>query len=464
MSFTPHTEMDIQHMLKALGVEHVHDLFSEIPAHLKTQGLKNTPDPMNEMDVVRHMRERAELDKSLLCFAGAGAYEHHIPSAIWDIAARGEFMTAYTPYQAEASQGTLQVIYEYQTMMAHLTGMDVANASMYDGASSFAEAVLMSVRCQKKSASRTIIVPKTLNPRYREVASSLCEVQDVHLKEINYDDATGCTDLAALKAALAEKPVALAIPMPNYFGHLEDVHTLTRMAHEAGVMVIAVVNPTALALLASPGEWGDKGADIVCGEAQPLGIPLSSGGPYVGFMACQMPYVRQMPGRIIGRTHDAQGRVGYSLTLQAREQHIRRAKATSNICTNQGLMVVAATAYMSLLGEEGLRRVAKASHANLKTTLKLCEESAGVTQAFQSSYFHETVLRLPTRAETALTALLEAGILGGVNCAQDYPELGDAILVCTTETRTQADLERYAQALGAACLAKARSTPAVVTA
>ena len=448
MPFIPHTAGDVRRMLDTIGAESLDTLFDEIPQALRCKPLTGVPEGLSEMDVTRLMRERSELDAGALCFLGAGAYEHHIPAAVWDLASRGEFLTAYTPYQAEASQGTLQVIYEFQSMMAHITAMDASNASVYDGASGLAEAVLMAIRANKRSKSRRILMPRTVSPLYRAAARAIVEGQDIELVEFDYDHAQGRVDPASLSAFDGEDFAALVIPQPNFFGVLEDVHTLTDWAQAQGMLVIAVVNPMALALFTPPGEWGATGVDIVVGEAQPFGIPLSSGGPYCGFMCCKMAHIRQMPGRIIGRTVDLDGKPGYALTLQAREQHIRRAKATSNICTNQGLAMTAATIYLSLLGAEGLERVALASHDNILTLTD--DLPAGATKAFDSPVFHEQVIRLNKPAEQVLAAMAAQGVLGGVDLSAEYPELGSAIVVCTTETKNATDLARYRAALSAA--------------
>jgi glycine dehydrogenase subunit 1 len=389
------------------------------------------------------MRERAEQDGIYLSFLGGGAYEHHIPAAVWQIATRGEYYSSYTPYQAEASQGTLQLLYEYQSMMASLTGLDATNASLYDGASALAEAVLMAVRVHK--TARRVLVPRTVHPVWRKVVRSIVRNQGVEIVEVPYDAGSGCVRLEALGGSTAQDCAALVIPQPNVFGALEPVDELTDWAHGRGMLALALVNPTALALLRPPGEWGDRGADIAVGDGQPLGLPLSSGGPYFGFLACRKQLVRQMPGRIVGRTVDADGRPGYALTLQAREQHIRRSKATSNICTNQGLMVTAATIYMALLGPSGLAAVARASHANALRLRELLCAIDGVESAFAGPVFHEFVLKLKTPAAPVLRALKAQGILGGLALAPDYPELGQALLVCATETKTDADLARYAE-------------------
>lgn len=445
MPFIPHTEEDIQAMLSSIGANTIDELFDEIPPELKSGSLKKVPPGLSEMEISRLMLERAESDGRYLNFIGAGAYEHHIPAAVWQITTRGEFYSSYTPYQAEASQGTLQLLYEYQTIMASLTGMDVSNASMYDGASALAEAALMAVRSHR--TSRRVLIPRTVHPVYRKVVRAIVKSQGIEVVELPYSKDSGLTERNALEDFASEEFAALVIPQPNFFGMLEDVNTLTNWAHSRNALAIGVVNPVSLALLTPPGEWGEKGADVAVGEGQPLGIPLSSGGPYFGFMACKQALVRQMPGRIIGRTKDQDGNDGFVLTLQAREQHIRRSKATSNICTNQGLMVTAATIYLALTGPEGLRRIAAQSHRNTLALLEKLESLDGVKRIFSGPVFHEAAVSLPGPAENLLRTLQAAGILGGLNLQDYYPELGSAVLVCATETKTPADLEKYAEQL-----------------
>ena len=448
MPFVPHTESDVAAMLKAIGANSIDDLFDEIPAELIIQSLAKVPETANEMDVVRFMRERARQDETALNFAGAGAYEHHIPAAIWQIVGRGEFYSAYTPYQAEASQGTLQLIYEYQTMMTRLTGMDISNASMYDGATAVAEAVLMAERSQKKGGSRRVLVPESLHPAYRRTLKAIIEMQGIEI--VTLPCPTGRLEQAALDAVQGEF-TCLVIPQPNFFGVLEEVDALTDWAQARGALAIAVVNPMSLALLKAPGRWGAKGVDITCGDGQPLGVPMSSGGPYFGFLACRKDIVRNMPGRIVGRTTDVDGRIGYALTLQAREQHIRRAKATSNICTNQGLLVTAATIYMALTGPEGLRRVAAASASNLAALRARLEKIPGVRARFgHQSHFHEAAFDLPKPAHVIVDKLAGERILAGVALARDYTGMDATLLVCTTETKSAADIERFALALESA--------------
>jgi glycine dehydrogenase subunit 1 len=446
MAFIPHTAADVAAMLATIGVRRIEDLFDEIPAELRVKSLAGVPAALNEMEIGRLMSERARRDGLQLSFLGAGAYEHHIPAAVWAITTRGEFYSAYTPYQAEASQGTLQTIYEFQTMIARLTAMQVANASMYEGASATAEAALMAVRANRKSQSARILLPRSLHPHYRSVAHATAANQGLRFEELPFA-ADGTLDRSALARYESEDITALVIAQPNFFGRLEEVDALTDWAHARQALVIAVVNPTALALLKPPGEWGARGADIAVGEGQPLGVPLSSGGPYFGFMTTRLEHVRQMPGRIVGRTLDVAGHEGFTLTLQAREQHIRRARATSNICTNQGLLVTAATIYLSLMGAQGLARTAAACHARSRELVAALTRVAGVRQAFAGAHFHETVLQLDRPVAPVLKALMSRGILGGLDLSAYYPELGHALLVCATETKTSADIERYRNAL-----------------
>jgi glycine dehydrogenase subunit 1 len=455
MAFIPHTAEDTEAMLATIGVGSIEQLFDEIPASLRVGSLHGIPAALNEMQIGRLMSERARADGRPACFIGAGAYEHHIPAAVWALTTRGEFYSAYTPYQAEASQGTLQLIYEYQTMMASLTGMDVSNASLYDGASAVAEACLMAVRLNRKSRSMRILMPTTVHPHYREATLNMTSNQGLRFEALPFPVQEGRLTVESLARYEGEDLTALVIQQPNFFGQLEEVDLLTDWAHARGMPVVAVVNPLSLALLKPPGEWGSggsgtlrPGADIVVGEGQPLGVPLSGGGPYFGFMTTRLEHVRNMPGRIVGRTQDRDGKPGFTLTLQAREQHIRRAKATSNICTNQGLLVTAATIYLSLMGPVGLQRTAAASHARTSELLQALTRLPGVRRAFSGAVFHESVLVLDRPVAPVLRALAAQNILGGLDLKPWYPALGDALLVCATETKTAEDIERYAQALG----------------
>jgi glycine dehydrogenase subunit 1 len=447
--FIPHTEQDIAEMLAAVGVAGTAELFDEIPADLYIEGFANlppglTPQGLTESEITQLMRARAEQDGRAVSFIGAGAYEHYIPAAVWDIATRGEFYSAYTPYQAEASQGTLQLIYEFQSMMTALTGLDVSNASLYDGATAFAEACLMAVRGNRKSKSRRILVSRGMSPAYREVARNIVTGQGVELIELPLRE--GRTDIAALEKYDGEDFAAVCLQQPTFLGTVEETDAITDWAHARDMLVIAVCNPMSLAVLRPPGDWGKDGADIACGEGQPLGIPVSSGGPYFGYMVCRQNLVRQMPGRIVGRTVDIDGRPGFTLTLQAREQHIRRSKATSNICTNQGLMVTAATIYMSLLGSEGLRRTALSCHANTATLARSLAGLGGVSLAFDT-FFHEAVLVLDRPVAAVIEFMARQDILAGYDLSADYPELGNALLVCATEMRTAEQIQACASVM-----------------
>jgi len=445
MPFIPHTDADVRAMLEAIDIERVDDLFDEIPDRLINERLEQVPVGLDEMELRRLLRQRGDQDGGFVNFIGAGAYEHHIPAAVWQIATRGEFYSAYTPYQAEASQGTLQLLYEYQTMMASLTGMEVSNASLYDGASGLAEAVLMAVRAMPMA--NRILLPDSVHPAWREAVATIIGNQGITLSTLAHDPETGIIDVDSVAAAGGDDVAALVIPQPNFLGCLESVDELTDLAHEHGWLVIAVVNPLSLALLKPPGEWGQGGADIVVGDGQPLGIPLASGGPYFGFLCCRQKLVRQMPGRLIGRTLDADGNPGYTLTLQAREQHIRRSKATSNICTNQGLMVTAATIYMALMGPNGLENVAQRCHANTRKLVERLTASDGVRQVHATPYFHECVLEIDAPVEGLVRELVAQGIVAGLPLGGIYPGRDRQLLVCATELRTDEEIADFARHL-----------------
>lgn len=446
MPFIPHTEKDVEEMLQALGIDRVETLFDEIPQSLRHVSLEDIPAGISEMELGQLMRERAKLDGGMTCFIGAGAYEHHIPAAVWDVATRGEFYTAYTPYQAEASQGSLQMIYEFQTMMASLMGLEVSNASLYDGASALAEAILMAVRLSPKGKS-AILLPRSVHPYYRQSVAAIVSQLSIALLDVPYESTTGKMDKKALQQLMNDQVAALVIPQPNFFGVLDDVDGLTDWAQDNHILSIGVVNPMAMALLKPPGQWGRNGVDIACGEGQSLGVPLASGGPYYGFLCTKKSHVRQMPGRIVGRTVDLDGKPGYVLTLQAREQHIRRAKATSNICTNQGLMVTASTIYMSLMGPHGLRQVALQSHQRANELKQALTQVSGVKTVFTSPFYHEVVVQLDADAHEVLHELAKHHIQGGYALDTTYPELKNCLLVCATETKTTEDIKKFASCL-----------------
>ncbi len=454
MPFIPHTQVDIDEMLSEIGIDQLDALFDEIPAGLISDRLDNVPDGMSEMAMLQYMAQHAEQDQGYTCFLGGGSYDHHIPSAVWDLTARGEFMTAYTPYQAEASQGTLQLIYEYQSMMASLTGLDVSNASVYDGASGLAEAVLMAVRSNKKNKDGRALIAQSVHPHYTQTTRNIVRNQNVDIAPIALSD-SGVVDPAELDGLLDDTPPsAVIIQQPNFFGGLEAVDAITDWAHAQGALVIAVVNPMSLGVLKAPGRWGEQGADIAVGDGQPFGVPMASGGPSFGFICARAAFMRQLPGRIIGRTVDLEGRVGYALTLQAREQHIRRGKATSNICTNQGLLVTAGTIYMSLMGPQGIRETALECHRKTNALRQRLLAFDGVTDFFDGPTFHEFAVRLPVPASQILEPMMAQGILAGLNLADfvgpEQEHRANGLLVAVTEKRTEAELDHYVEAFGQA--------------
>lgn len=447
MPYIPHTPDDMAAMLKSIDVDSTQDLFDEIPMAIQSTGIKNIPEGMNEATMLKHAQQLASANQNGICFMGAGSYDHAIPAAVWDIASRGEFLTSYTPYQAEASQGTLQLLYEFQTMIAELTGMEVANASLYDGASALAEAVLMAVRINRHSHSNCVLVAGTLHPLYRETLETIIRNQQIEVIMLPFDEKKGITLLSALEPYKNQDITALVIPQPNFFGCLEQVDELTEWAKSNNTISIACVNPISLGLLKPPGQWGEAGVDIVCGEGQPFGCPMASGGPYFGFFSTRKEYVRQMPGRLIGQTVDQTGKTGFALTLQAREQHIRRGKATSNICTNQGLLVTAATIHMSLLGPDGLLQMAETCHQNTQILVNALLAIPGITQVFSGPYFHEVLLHCDQPIANILTQLQAKNILGGYPVESHYPQLKNTWLVCATDMRTEDEINYYVQTL-----------------
>ena len=445
MPFIPHTDADAEAMLQAIGVADIEALFDEIPPRLRSAAPGAPRAGLSEMAMRQRLAERAAQDEAGPCFIGAGSYDHHIPAAVWDLAGRGEFMTAYTPYQAEASQGTLQVIYEFQTMLCELTGMDVCNASVYEGGAGLAEAVLMAVRANRKAARaggpRVVPMAGAVHPLYVDATRSIVRNQGIDVPTLPYGE-DGRLDLAALDG-LAAPPVALVVQQPNFFGVLEDVDAIADWANERGTLLVACVNPLSLALLKPPSAWGAAGADIVCGDGQPFGAPMASGGPSFGFLCTRQAFVRQLPGRIVGGTVDLDGKPGFTLTLQAREQHIRRAKATSNICTNQGLLVTAATIYLALMGGAGLRETAAAACAKTRELVAALPRP----RRFTAPFFHECVIDLGRPAAPVVDALAQAGLLAGLALGPYFADLDHAMLVCATERRTSAEIDQFASQL-----------------
>jgi glycine dehydrogenase subunit 1 len=451
MPFIPHTQEDVEQMLSEIGVSDIDSLFDEISQGLTNERLDQVPKGMSELEMLQHMALRAEQDQGYTCFLGGGSYDHHIPSAVWDLTTRGEFMTAYTPYQAEASQGTLQLIYEYQSMIVALTGMEVSNASVYDGASGLAEAVLMAVRANKKNKTGKVLIAQTVHPHYSQTTRNIVQNQRVEIQALplHGDGLVDASDISVAPAG--EAPAAIVIQQPNFFGLMEDVDALTNWGHKHNALVIAVVNPMSLGILKPPSEWGDNGADIVCGDGQPFGVPMASGGPSFGFISSRKAFMRQLPGRIIGRTEDLDGRVGYALTLQAREQHIRRGKATSNICTNQGLLVTAGTIYMSLMGPQGIRETAITCHRKAVELQQRLLQIKGIKAFFPGAFFHEFALRLPVPATDVVQAMMTKDFLPGLVLEEfddgsiEGAEYG--LLVAVTEKRTAGEIDKYVQML-----------------
>ena len=441
MTYSPHTDADRAQMLDAVGVASVEDLFADIPAAVRASAW-DVPAPLVEQEVRAELARLAGRNRiPEVSFLGAGAYRHLIPSVVGEVIGRSEFATSYTPYQPEVSQGTLQSIYEFQSLICELTDMEVATASHYDGATATAEAALMACRLTRRTR---VAVSAGVSPDYRRVLETYCsgpgiEVVTVPVRLAEGED--GTTDPAAVQAL--DDVACLIAAQPNYYGQLEPMRELADAAHAAGAQFVAVVEPTSLALLEAPGAYG---ADIVAAEGQPLGIPINFGGPYVGLMAARMASVRQMPGRLAGATRDAQGRKGYVLTLQAREQHIRREKAASNICTNQALIALAATAYLTAVGPNGLREVAELSMTQARHLAGALESAGLAERRFGGTYLNEVALRLPNAARRHAT-LAERGIVAGHILERDEPGLRDTLLLAATELTTDDDIARLVAGL-----------------
>jgi glycine dehydrogenase subunit 1 len=446
MAYSPHTPADREQMLAAVGVALIDDLFADIPAGVRASRFA-VPPPLSEQEVRAELSRLAARNRiPEVSFLGAGAYRHLVPSVVGEVIGRSEFSTAYTPYQPEVSQGTLQSIYEFQSLICELTGMEVASASHYDGATATAEAALMACRLTRR---HRVAVSSAVNPQVRRVLATYCSGPGIEVVEVPADLAEGGSGLTPVEAAAAvldEGFACLIAQQPNFFGGIEPMGDLADASHAVGAQFVAVVEPTSLALLAAPGTYG---ADIVAAEGQPLGIPLSFGGPYVGLMAARMESVRQMPGRLVGATRDAQGRRGYVLTLQAREQHIRREKAASNICTNQALCALAATAYLTSVGPAGLAEVADMSITQARHLAGALERAGLAERRFTGSYFAEVALRVPD-AVRRHAALADAGIVAGLPLEREYPELRDTLLLAATELTTDAEIAALVVALGGA--------------
>jgi glycine dehydrogenase subunit 1 len=444
MTYSPHTEADRARMLGAIGVDSVEDLFADIPHGVHASEWA-VPAPLTEQEVRAELSRLASANRlPEVSFLGAGVYRHLMPAIVGEVIGRPEFATAYTPYQPEVSQGTLQSIYEFQSLICELTGMEVASASHYDGATATAEAALMACRLTRRD---TVAVSAGLNPEYRRVLETYCSGPGIEVVTLPVDlgaDGSGTTDVAAV-AGLDAGVACLIAAQPNFYGQLEPMRELADAAHEIGAQFVAVVEPTSLALLEPPGAYG---ADIVAAEGQPLGIPASYGGPYVGLMAARMASVRQMPGRLVGATSDVRGQRGYVLTLQAREQHIRREKAASNICTNQALMALAATTYLTAVGPEGLREVAELSTIQARHLAGAIEGAGLGRRRFTGTYLAEVAMRIPD-ARRRHAALAERGVVAGLPLDNIDPALADTLLLATTELTSDADIARLVAELEA---------------
>lgn len=444
MRYLPHTDEDVRRMLDAIGAESIEALFAPVPEKLRARGALALPGAMSEQELVRELEALAARNAHALdldWFLGAGTYAHFAPSAIDLLASRAEFTTSYTPYQAEISQGTLQTIFEWQTMVCGLTGLEVANASLYDGASATAEAALMAMRVTRRSR---VVASASLHPHYRQVLDTYLGGLDAEVVTLPRG-ADGRTADAA--AAVDDATACVVLQQPNFLGAVEEIRAAAEAAHARGALLVVVVaEALSLALLRAPGELG---ADIVCGEAQSFGVPMAFGGPHLGFLAARMKHVRQLPGRLAGQTVDTKGRPGFVLTLSTREQHIRRERATSNICTNEGLCLLMATIYLSLLGPVGLRRLAELNHARAEYA-KGALRGAGLDILVDAPTFHEFPVRVPDSAQAALARARRAGIVAGLDLSRYAPELGPALLVCTTEAVDRGAIDRLAAALAGA--------------
>jgi glycine dehydrogenase subunit 1 len=444
MPYIPHTELDIEEMLLAIRVRSVDELFRTIPKELRLKRPLNLPTGLSEQELVAQMKRLDAKNSTLddhISFIGAGAYNHYIPSVVNHTLLRSEFYTSYTPYQPEISQGTLQAIFEYQTLICQLTGMDVANASMYEGASATAEAILMARRINNR---KKVVVSLALHPEYREVVRTYLKTQQVTIEEIMHCTEAGTTLPEAVERHIDEETSCLVIQHPNFFGSLEDVKALAELAHKNGAIFIVVISePVSMGLLKSPGEFG---ADIVIGEGQSLGINLSFGGPYLGFFATREKYMRQMPGRLVGETTDKGGNRGFILTLSTREQHIRREKATSNICTNEGLCALAATVYMCMLGKKGMMELARLNLSKAEYLKKALHGIKGLKLAFNAPTFNEFVLEVDGEPEVLLKSLSDKGIWGGIALKRFYPHLDRHILLCATEMNSKVEIDKLVQA------------------
>jgi glycine dehydrogenase subunit 1 len=431
-------------MLEAIGVQSVNELFASIPEELRLKELLRLPRALTELELTQHIM--AQADRNLhtgnaLCFLGGGAYDHFIPAVVDMLVSRGEFYTSYTPYQPEVSQGNLQAMFEYQSLICQLTGMDVSNASLYDGGSATAEAVLMALSVTGRS--RRVVVAESVHPEYRQVVATYLAPLNVELAVVKAPD--GAVTAKQWEAAIDAETACVLVQHPNFFGCLEDVATAAQVAHHRGALCVQIFDPISLGLLKRPAELG---ADIAVAEGQSLGTPLQYGGPYLGILACREPFLRRLPGRIAGQTVDRRGRRCWVLTLQTREQHIRREKATSNICTNQGLMALRATIYLALLGPQGLREVANLCLQKSHYAYQKLLQGGLFQEVFPQPFFKEFVVRAPEgQLSQRLANARQQNILAGVPLSRWYPERRDELLVCVTEKRTRQDIDAWVAAL-----------------
>ncbi len=440
--YIPNTEAERKSMLESMGMNSMDDLFADIPEDLRLGRDLDIPDGLSEMELSKHMNELASKNKSgLTCFTGAGAYDHYIPSLINHLILRQEFFTAYTPYQPEISQGTLQMIFEYQSMICELTGMEVSNASMYDGGTACVEAAIMSLAAKKKGDN--VVISKTVNPETIQLLKTYMKAKGIEVVEVGMDN--GVTDLAKLKEAVNNATAGVIVQSPNFFGIIEDVQAAADIAHEQKALCIDYVDPISLGLLKKP---ADMGADIVVGDAQAFGSALNFGGPYIGFMATKSKHARKMPGRIVGQTVDTEGKRGFVLTLQAREQHIRREKATSNICSNQGLCTLIVTIYLTTMGKAGLKEVATQCMEKAQYAYKKLTESGKFKPMFEGRpFFKEFALTTDVDVSSMNKKLLEKDILGGYELSRDFEDMKNGLLLCVTEKRTKEEIDLLAQVM-----------------
>jgi glycine dehydrogenase subunit 1 len=445
MPYLYNTPEDQHAMLAAIGAGSIAELFAMVPAEMRLKRPLDIPPAMSEMELTQHMAALADKNEhagSKVCFLGGGSYDHFIPAVVDEIAGRGEFYTSYTPYQPEVSQGNLQVVFEYQTLITRLTGLDVSNASLYDGGSATAEAVLMAISSTQRYGK--VVMPACVHPEYRQTVATY--LANLGVEVVTVATPSGVTRPEDLAAAVDDTTACVVVQQPNFFGCIEDAATLATIAHDAGALVVASFDPISLGLLKRPGDWG---ADIAVAEGHTLGTPMQYGGPYLGVMACREKLVRRMPGRIAGETIDRRGKRCFVLTLQTREQHIRREKATSNVCTNQGLFALRATIYLALLGPQGLRETANLCLQKSRYAAEMLCKSDRFELAFDAPTFKEFVIRdKQNRVDDLLAHTLDAGFLAGVPLCQWYPELKNCFLIAVTEKRTRGEIESLVQVLG----------------